>query len=829
MDNILFTEAVIGAIKTFRQQDDVNQEPPVSIASSNIYENATSRGPLLAIRFALLDSIGLEACIYEYRFLELFRPLIWPIHCLLWLFYSNGKLFGSISRHVSARGADNEELLILVDEGLWLSFYLGLSWLCHNFTTTLHCLYGVLLVLRALVFPIAVIILVAFLWFLIGGSPIKYLKKCRSMLVNMIGLFFAYAILLCKTVPRATILFCNKMWIKWFVPEISSGRTSKYVYPPLFDRRSIRLLRLSRQFPYGPINFELFIYGLDGCPSYDAISYRWEGPPHIITVDGCELTITENAYQALDDLATFWTSRMIWIDSVCINQDPNDESEKSIQIPLMKEIYGRASMVLICLPSQSDAGIAMRFIINLHRRLMFEKPQGADLKTILGIGTGSPRWPALSALFSQSYWSRGWIIQEIAAAENLHILYGGTSMTWDFFITTLHMLHNQNVGSLFVLASPEHVPRTLSVRGSNILALSYVRDKVQQQGSMSFEDLFDFAIKSEVTRPKDKIYSLLGIADYAAQYTLLGKYQNSVQSIYIDTARHFLSQNDPFRFLHRAGVGHRRKTSNIPSWTTDWNHPTGATPLWRGHETYPYRACGNTVPDIKIRLNSLELECSGEYIDQIGRCGRYQPLDDETETELSEKARQRALVLEDAILWADLSSPNIYPNGQSRTEALWRTWIGDRSKWTRPAPSEYAASFEAFNRIHKYARLGLDGVGQSFDVTIEASYPRIKSENLRSQIQEDNKQSIDFSASTGFGIQGRMFSISEEKGYFMLVPELARVGDVICILWGAQTPFLLRRKSEVDRRWELVGECYVHGIMDGEGLGLSEKEVFVLV
>lgn len=64
----------------------------------------------------------------------------------------------------------------------------------------------------------------------------------------------------------------------------------------------------------------------------------------------------------------------------------------------------------------------------------------------------------------------------------------------------------------------------------------------------------------------------------------------------------------------------------------------------------------------------------------------------------------------------------------------------------------------------------------------------------------------------------------------MLGPDALQEGDVVVILRGGKTPFLLRevsRGSDDDDdaapagggggSWVLVGECYVHGLMDGEG------------
>jgi hypothetical protein len=46
------------------------------------------------------------------------------------------------------------------------------------------------------------------------------------------------------------------------------------------------------------------------------------------------------------------------------------------------------------------------------------------------------------------------------------------------------------------------------------------------------------------------------------------------------------------------------------------------------------------------------------------------------------------------------------------------------------------------------------------------------------------------------------------------VPQFTAVGDHIVIFPGATIPFVLREAGP--SRYTLVGECYVHDVMDGE-------------
>ena len=65
------------------------------------------------------------------------------------------------------------------------------------------------------------------------------------------------------------------------------------------------------------------------------------------------------------------------------------------------------------------------------------------------------------------------------------------------------------------------------------------------------------------------------------------------------------------------------------------------------------------------------------------------------------------------------------------------------------------------------------------------------------------------------------------KGYLGIGEILLQTGDLVCVLFGAGVPMILR---PIGRSYRVVGECYLHGIMEGEALaeGLSRRQWFEL-
>ena len=93
--------------------------------------------------------------------------------------------------------------------------------------------------------------------------------------------------------------------------------------------------------------------------SFDAISYACEGQKETeyILIDGQRLGITINCRDGLQYLRSTHGVRTIWVDAICIAPDKTD---KSRQIPLMTDIYGKAQTVYIWLGTRHPDGLSER-------------------------------------------------------------------------------------------------------------------------------------------------------------------------------------------------------------------------------------------------------------------------------------------------------------------------------------------------------------------------------------------------------------------------------------------------------------------------------------
>ena len=175
---------------------------------------------------------------------------------------------------------------------------------------------------------------------------------------------------------------------------------------------------------------------------------------------------------------------------------------------------------------------------------------------------------------------------------------------------------------------------------------------------------------------------------------------------------------------------------------------------------------------------------------------------------------------------------------QGRKTALWRTYISDccgeiadpgtgntllecwydRSGWAKSMPS-----------TEEMTSMGLwDANGIQVDISylhwdLHGEIRRIDGEDAETAGSEKVYGRYLERIRNACGHRGLFVT---ERGYMGLGPWNAKVGDRVCVLKGADTPFLLRGDEREGERYTLVGESYVLGMMEGEVMaeeGVDER------
>ena len=110
---------------------------------------------------------------------------------------------------------------------------------------------------------------------------------------------------------------------------------------------------------------------------YEALSYCWGEPKkdRSIICNGGELLVTKNCYDALFCLRNLFSTRTLWIDSICIDQTDTapGKQEREAQIPLMGDIYFKAQQVIVWLGQGENSTPSLFRQFKIMRYLYFPK------------------------------------------------------------------------------------------------------------------------------------------------------------------------------------------------------------------------------------------------------------------------------------------------------------------------------------------------------------------------------------------------------------------------------------------------------------------------
>jgi hypothetical protein len=117
-----------------------------------------------------------------------------------------------------------------------------------------------------------------------------------------------------------------------------------------------------------PLQGSLRVADLDSMPIFDALSYLWgeqsaEDPT--IRIDGVDLPVTRNCYDALLQIRKRFSGIGIWVDRICINQA--DDRERSHQVQLMGMVYRRARTVFVWLGTDERIDRALVYLEGLSK------------------------------------------------------------------------------------------------------------------------------------------------------------------------------------------------------------------------------------------------------------------------------------------------------------------------------------------------------------------------------------------------------------------------------------------------------------------------------
>lgn len=368
----------------------------------------------------------------------------------------------------------------------------------------------------------------------------------------------------------------------------------------------------------------------------------------------------------------------------------------------------------------------------------------------------------------------------------------------------------------------------------------------------------------QATDPRDHVFALHGITSASKEKEIVPNYRQATQSVYFEAATYAFRLKDPFCLFPLAGITAGPRMTGLPSWVPDFTNFRERHPLMSINNGEPgFRASNDTQHEIELR--DCHVRIKGIFVDEIVKVAKTLPgitaskmrsPDLKLVPAMSDFYRILLSRIEEALALATEYCPNPYVySKQPRSEAFWRTLIGDTSSTAHPAEPECGNDYRTWLKMLRLGKtITMEQVDPQILLEQAMSFCNISDED-RNQFRRQGvstpfpevasalmrfargwNESYLASLSKRFGllisqaIGSRQFAVTK-KGYMALVPPGTDIGDAVCLFLAGPTPILLRRdgestgRSDVECSWrgesptyQLVGEAYVHGIMDGEGL-----------
>ena len=623
------------------------------------------------------------------------------------------------------------------------------------------------------------------------------------------------------------------------------------IYQPLNPaQREIRLLHVlpKHLFSHRPQDIFCTIKTTnldDAADQYKALSYAWgkEVSRHqvYLYINGTEIPITvqENLYQALIHLRDRHQGRsdgpfVLWVDAICINQ--GDENEKTEQVKHMKSVYEKASAVCVWLGVAADGSDQlikrMRDVCEMAMGLERAVPGSwTDVMSKVVTSSEEDATFALAAMvpfLSRPWWSRIWVVQEIAAATTVHFYCGHRRIT-DLemhvsvacFLSMLDTCSTKPLSTRSEYECQAALMRDFSIRMSIVNELPSIRAGLEPGFLRLIDRLRQWYMTDpsrgtvmEASDARDFVFSLLGICRDAAELQLQPDYTKSWEDVFIDTAAAILETGDMGILSLAQGPV---KKSSLPSWVPDWgsfiNHTLQHGP-WHISQTVsdffadmgsldlrPYMTSHGMKQKLRVTRDSHRgpfLTISATALDSVREViGQTPP---------SNSAFENTLQFWRSIFTATQNSSRVNKQYEDLSSEVFRLLTLDRERVDR----------EGLWTICRARNTYFESAKRAYNLWAYRHSYTIPAEFLQELEMDENLSRFRVTSST---VAAGMQAFVTDKGWIGLGPGGMTPGDVVTIIAGADVPFLLRIDDQ--GHYNLVGETHVQGIIDGEAVEMG--------
>lgn len=630
---------------------------------------------------------------------------------------------------------------------------------------------------------------------------------------------------------------------------------SAYQYQPLSSPSTqIRLLELLPG--RGIIQCRLKITELEEAKyTYEPISYCWRAYTREswlgstykekkkqkkirLRVDGANFYITENLHGALRQMRLESKARVLWADAICINQE--DDKEKSAQVAMMAQIYKGGLRTLAWLgEADHRTHKAFKFLKYCAEPLTWDTTSSSsrnesstsDMDSGNSYTSNAPtifRWlPALwdyfrngrlivsvESIVGRPYFRRAWVIQEIVKSRSVLCMCG------KFVISCKDLM--DGVSEV-----------TADVRGTD--SLNALDDIWGYLDDYDLMEVVMMASPTQASDPRDKLYGLVGLVpDGAMTVDITVDYNKDAGEVFYDFTKGLLLSSTKLAVLSMSYGCSPDKPRHVPSWV--WNpqpdKPYDRLSLPHSASKY-YQAARDSQSKPEVRGSMLGLR--GIVLQTVTTVSSgWKPLPSRNVppylTDPRELLHYLLLYFEHRTVGGISGvSPDSKTAEHLRNVFFRTTWPTSFSTET-PLPvgdqSEEALHIENLTCFDSKV---MKHFGRFLSAGDKPITPWTRFKLLGAIETWMIRGAFGNTAAKEFGklmpsvsYLGNRRLARTDGGDIALCPKETAVKDKLVLLQGSDVPFILR---PIGDRWQIVGECYAHVLMDGSAWDESRCEM----
>ncbi|KAH7319078.1 heterokaryon incompatibility protein-domain-containing protein [Rhexocercosporidium sp. MPI-PUGE-AT-0058] len=595
-----------------------------------------------------------------------------------------------------------------------------------------------------------------------------------------------------------------------------------FKYTPLNSARNeIRLLRiLPHHNDHEPatINCEIIHTSLDTPTSHKALSYAWGSPQDLqytIKLGGLDMLVRENLWLVLQQLQSSPDPKLLlWVDAVCINQ--TDTTERNEQVSKMKTIYERADEVIVWLgPSFDNSHLAFELV----RELYAHSDDVSWIQLRLRHAHASECLAAFSSLLRRDYWSRMWIVQELAVAKRTLIKCGVDSIDAramsevQRLLTSISRREGGYDEDHIMLLLPNDARARAAVQFRGMTEVREVQEVLRSRlRQVSFFECMLHNSLKEATDPRDMVYGLAGLANMNDIYRIEVDYSLGVDDLYIDLAKKELQTCKVLNILTRARLG--LNPHHLPSWVPDWSANSDNHKYLYDIKVpeHAYNASGKGRCDIAFTDSRHVLKVTAVVLGHVEVLGEASAM--ENEDDFQNTCRL-------FLAWWSLAKGGgdlEFFEGFGRALICSRVSDRNRGLWNK----EEFGSFI----LGAWVDLCRSDSSNNIDPMLAELYSRILvrdkelEEGAGREYKEHERRDVfrRWTQTSANFIWDRRFFLGL-SGMMGLATQGVRVRDIICVPLGCPHPMIF---TPVDGHYIVVGEAFVDGYMYGKAMGELE-------